>query len=66
MLCIERNVIAVVKAVNVVRMALRRISESRVCFDKVIEIMYEIGKDMNVKYREIFRGGLVMKIVVCD
>lgn len=42
---------------------MRRISVSRVLFDKVIETMYEIGKDMNDKYREILRGGLVIKVV---
>ncbi len=55
--CIERNAIASVKAVNAARMALRRTSEPRVCLDKVIETMYETGKDMNAKYRETSRGG---------
>ena len=64
--CIERNAIASVKAVNAARMALRRTSEPRVCLDKVIETMYETGKDMNAKYRETSRGGLAMKIVTCD
>ncbi|BDH44766.1 L-serine ammonia-lyase [Salmonella enterica subsp. enterica serovar Choleraesuis] len=65
--CIERNAIAAVKAVNSARMALRRNSEPRVCLDKVIETMYETGKDMNAKYRETSRGGLAMKVVVsCD
>lgn len=64
--CIERNAIASVKAVNAARMALRRTSEPRVCLDKVIETMYETGKDMNAKYRETSRGGLAMKIVACD
>lgn len=50
--CIERNAIAAVKAVNAARMALRRTSEPRVCLDKVIETMYETGKDMNAKYRK--------------
>ena len=54
--CIERNAIAAVKAVNAARMALRRTSEPRVCLDKVIETMYETGKDMNAKYRETSRG----------
>lgn len=53
--CIERNAIAAVKAVNAARMALRRTSEPRVCLDKVIETMYETGKDMNAKYRETSR-----------
>ena len=45
--CIERNAINAVKAVNAARMALRRTSEPRVSLDKVIETMYETGKDMN-------------------
>ncbi len=63
--CIERNAIASVKAINASRMALRRTSEPRVSLDKVIETMYETGKDMNAKYRETSRGGLAIK-VQCD
>ena len=63
--CIERNAIASVKAINSARMALRRTSEARVSLDKVIETMYETGKDMNAKYRETSRGGLAIK-VQCD
>lgn len=63
--CIERNAIASVKAVNAARMAIRRTSEPRVSLDKVIETMYETGKDMNAKYRETSRGGLAIK-VQCD
>ncbi len=54
--CIERNAIASVKAINAARMALRRTSAPRVSLDKVIETMYETGKDMNAKYRETSRG----------
>ncbi|EES0717671.1 L-serine ammonia-lyase [Escherichia coli] len=63
--CIERNAINAVKAVNAARMAMRRTSAPRVSLDKVIETMYETGKDMNDKYRETSRGGLAIK-VVCD
>lgn len=63
--CIERNAIASVKAINSSRMALQRTSEPRVSLDKVIETMYETGKDMNAKYRETSRGGLAIK-VQCD
>jgi len=63
--CIERNAIASVKAINATRMALRRTSAPRVSLDKVIETMYETGKDMNAKYRETSRGGLAIK-VQCD
>ena len=61
--CIERNAINAVKAVNAARMALRRTSEPRVSLDKVIETMYETGKDMNDKYRETSRGGLAIKVI---
>ncbi|QNK08516.1 L-serine ammonia-lyase [Enterobacter sp. JUb54] len=61
--CIERNAINAVKAVNAARMALRRTSEPHVSLDKVIETMYETGKDMNDKYRETSRGGLAIKVL---
>ena len=61
--CIERNAINAVKSVNAARMAMRRTSAPRVSLDKVIETMYETGKDMNDKYRETSRGGLVIKVV---
>ncbi|AUH00035.1 L-serine ammonia-lyase [Prodigiosinella confusarubida] len=64
--CIERNAIAAVKAINAARMAMRRTSEPRVSLDKVIETMYETGKDMNAKYRETSRGGLAIKVVLCE
>ena len=44
-------------------MALRRTTNPRVSLDKVIETMYETGKDMNPKYRETSQGGLAVKIV---
>lgn len=64
--CIERNAIASVKAINAARMAMRRTSEPRVSLDKVIETMYETGKDLNAKYRETSRGGLAIKVVLCE
>ncbi|AWX13365.1 L-serine ammonia-lyase [Mergibacter septicus] len=63
--CIERNAIASVKAINAARMALQRTTAPRVTLDKVIETMYETGKDMNAKYRETSQGGLAIK-VICD
>lgn len=65
--CIERNAIAAVKAVNASRMALRRKTAPYVSLDKVIETMYETGKDMHTKYRETSQGGLAIKILnVCS
>ena len=60
--CIERNAIASVKAINATRMAMHRTSAPRVSLDKVIETMYETGKDMNAKYRETSLGGLAIKV----
>lgn len=59
---IERNAIASVKTINTARMALRSTSEPHISLDKVIETMYETGKDMNAKYRETSRGGLAIKV----
>ncbi|ULJ68656.1 L-serine ammonia-lyase [Wielerella bovis] len=61
--CIERNAIGAVKAVNAARMAVRREDKACVDLDKVIETMYETGKDMNAKYRETSRGGLAIKVI---
>lgn len=61
--CIERNAIGSVKAINAARMAMMREGGSRVSLDKVIETMYETGKDMNAKYRETSMGGLAIRIV---
>ncbi|MDP8034372.1 L-serine ammonia-lyase [Pasteurella atlantica] len=61
--CIERNAIASVKAINASRMALLRTTKPKVSLDKVIETMYETGKDMNTKYRETSQGGLAIKIL---
>lgn len=63
--CIERNAIASVKAINSARMALQRTSGPYVSLDKVIETMYETGKDINAKYRETSQGGLAIKITQC-
>lgn len=64
--CIERNAIAAVKAVNSARMAMQRNSLPAVSLDKVIETMYETGKDINAKYRETSQGGLAVKVLPCD
>jgi L-serine dehydratase len=62
--CIERNAIMAVKAINSARMAMSRTTAPRVSLDKVIETMYETGKDMSSKYRETSQGGLA-KLVNC-
>ncbi|MBS1155641.1 MAG: sdaA [Proteobacteria bacterium] len=61
--CIERNAMGAVKAINAARMALCRTSEPIVPLDKVIEVMFEVGKDMDPKYRETSCGGLALKVL---
>ncbi|MCL9780849.1 L-serine ammonia-lyase [Vibrio sp. S4M6] len=56
--CIERNAMGAMKAINASRMALKRNSKCLISLDKVIETMYQTGKDMNKKYRETSLGGL--------
>lgn len=58
--CIERNAMGAMKAINASRMALKRNSKSLISLDKVIETMYQTGKDMNKKYRETSLGGLAL------
>ncbi|WP_299693130.1 L-serine ammonia-lyase [uncultured Vibrio sp.] len=58
--CIERNAMGAIKAINASRMALKRTSKCLISLDKVIETMYQTGKDMNKKYRETSLGGLAM------
>ncbi|WP_428774438.1 L-serine ammonia-lyase [Vibrio sp.] len=58
--CIERNAMGAVKAINASRMALKRTSKCLISLDKVIQTMYETGKDMNKKYRETALGGLAV------
>ncbi|MBK1686673.1 L-serine ammonia-lyase [Rubrivivax gelatinosus] len=60
--CIERNAMGAVKAINAARMALGRTSAPIVPLDKVIEVMFEVGKDMDPKYRETSCGGLALKM----
>jgi L-serine dehydratase len=61
--CIERNGMGAVKAINAARMALLRTSDPIVSLDKVIETMFETGKDLHPKYRETSCGGLAKRIL---
>ncbi|MEX3610714.1 L-serine ammonia-lyase [Rothia sp. LK2588] len=61
--CIERNGVAAVDAINASSMAMQRESAPLVSLDKVIETMYQTGKDMNSKYRETSLGGLATAVL---
>jgi L-serine dehydratase len=43
-------------------MAMARTTAPRVSLDKVIETMYETGRDINSKYRETSQGGLAKSV----
>lgn len=62
-LCIERNAISSIKAINASRMAQQRTTDPIVSLDAVMKTMYETGKDMNPKYRETSTGGLATHVV---
>ncbi len=60
--CIERNGTAAVSALNASNLALLSRAEHQVSFDKAVETMMEIGKDMSAKYKETSLGGLAKTI----
>jgi len=60
--CIERNGIAVERAVTSARLA-EYVSDSfKVSFDQIVETMLETGKAMKKAYRETSKGGLAKSI----
>lgn len=60
--CIERNAFGAIKAISAARMAINRRSTPIVSLDKIIETMYQTGKDMDSKYKETALGGLAKTI----
>ena len=64
-LCIERNAIAAVKAINACQLALRGDGSHYVSLDAVIRTMYATGRDMSDRYKETSLGGLAVNVVEC-
>lgn len=56
--CIERNAMAVVKAMEASSLASIVGESHKISFDEVVKTMYETGKDMNSNYRETSISGL--------
>jgi L-serine dehydratase len=56
--CIERNAVAALRAIDACDLSHVLQRDNKVQFDKVVQTMYETGKDMNKNYRETSRGGL--------
>jgi L-serine dehydratase len=61
----RHNAIALVKATNAARMALRGDGSHAVSLDQVIKTLSEPGADMLTKYKATARGGLAVTIVAC-
>lgn len=59
--CIERNGVGVITSLNAANLALMRKSEQQISLDQVVDVMMEIGNDMNKKYKETSLGGLAKK-----
>ena len=57
-LCIERNAVAAMRAINAVNLANFLADSRKISFDLVVRTMYETGKDLPYHYRETSEGGL--------
>lgn len=58
--CIERNGFAALRAMDAASYArqLGMFRKNKVSFDRIVQVMYETGKDLNVAYKETSLGGL--------
>ncbi|HET6894597.1 MAG TPA: L-serine ammonia-lyase [Candidatus Baltobacteraceae bacterium] len=58
--CIERNAVGAVRAIQAARMAMEHEGDHRISLDRVIEVMYRTGMDMQNAYKETSLGGLAV------
>ncbi len=63
--CIERNAVGAVRAIQAARMAMEDAGDHVVSLDRVIEVMYRTGLDMQSAYKETSLGGLAVSVVEC-
>ena len=64
--CIERNAVGAVKAYNACLLATcEEDHQHMVSLDAAIRAMDEIGREMNMKFKETSEGGLAVSIVEC-
>lgn len=60
--CIERNAVAVLRALDAANLAFYLNNEdSKISFDLVVETMLDTGKDLSQRYKETSQGGLAKK-----
>ena len=58
--CIERNVVAAMRAISSVNLSRFLFETRKISFDDVVETMYRTGLDMDPKYKETSHGGLAV------
>jgi L-serine dehydratase len=63
--CIERNAVGAVRAIQAARMAMEDAGDHVVSLDRVIDVMYRTGLDMQSAYKETSLGGLAVSNVEC-
>jgi L-serine dehydratase len=64
--CIERNAMGAIKAYNAVLLATaEKDTHHKVSLDAAIMAMNEIGRNMNIKFKETSAGGLAVSVVEC-
>ena len=56
--CIERNAMAVMRALDCFRLAYYLTDMRKIAFDTIVETMYQTGRDLNSRYRETAEGGI--------
>lgn len=61
--CIERNAVAALRAIDASFLSHKICPYKKVSFDKVVQTMFETGKDLNAAYRETSMGGLAKHIL---
>lgn len=61
--CIERNVMASLRAMGAYTIAKHLADMRKISFDTIVKTMYETGKDIKSKYRETANGGIAKYFV---
>jgi L-serine dehydratase len=63
--CIERNALAVGRAIDACNLALLEHKPGIVSLDDIIKTMLQTGRDMAIHYKETSLGGLAVNIINC-
>jgi L-serine dehydratase len=63
--CIERNALGAIKAVSAASLALRGDGQHFMPLDNCVRVMFETGRDMNLKYKETSTGGIAVNLPEC-